>query len=142
METERYRVRWVRFPSVGHNGQPDNLVAGHYYESKLPGRKPIVIVLPIWGGHAYPSDKMAARLRHASRGRAHVFLMSGEDALFDWEGLATAPDPETFLALWQEGANRERTIVIDVRRIVDWASARDDVRTPAGDAPLALRPGR
>ena len=127
LETDRYQVRYVRFPSVGDNGQPDNLVRGHYYESKLPGKKPLVIVLPIWGGHSYPSDKIAARIRRASRGRAHVFLVSGEGELFDWKGLAAAPDQKTFFDLWRLGVKCEEAMIVDVRRIIDWAEARGDI---------------
>ena len=127
LETDRYHVRHVRFPSVGNNGQPDNLVRGFYYESKLPGRKPLVVVLPIWGGHSYPSDKIAARIRRASRGRAHVFLVSSEGALFDWKGLANAEDQEAFFELWRHGVESEEAMIVDVRRIIDWAEARDDV---------------
>ena len=127
LETDRYRVRYVRFPSISDNGQPDKLLRGHYYESKLPGKKPLVIVLPIWGGHSYPSDKIAGRIRRASRGRAHVFLVLGEREMFDWQGLATAHDHEAFLDLWRRGVKCGEAMIVDIRRIIDWAEARDDV---------------
>ena len=42
-ESSLYRVRYIRFPSYGDNGQEDNLVTGRYYESKRPGRKSAII---------------------------------------------------------------------------------------------------
>ncbi len=36
-ETEAYWVRSLSFPSIGENGQKDNLVNAVYYQSKTPG---------------------------------------------------------------------------------------------------------
>jgi hypothetical protein len=46
-ETDAYWVRSLSFPSIGENGQKDNLVTALYYQSKTPGKKKLVIVLPI-----------------------------------------------------------------------------------------------
>jgi dienelactone hydrolase len=126
-ETSLYRVRYVRFPSVGDNGQPDNLVRGKYYESKLPGRKPMVIVLPIWGRHVYPSEKMTAYLKRRSGGRVNVFLMEGEEHLIDWQALVGAADEAAYLDLWEQGAQREWVTITDIRRTIDWAETRADL---------------
>jgi hypothetical protein len=126
-ETSLYRVRYVRFPSIGDNGQPDNLVRGKYYESKLPGRKPMVIVLPIWGRHVYPSEKITAHLKRRSAGGINVFLMQGEQHLIDWQALAGAADEAAYLDLWEQGARREWVTITDIRRTIDWAETRADV---------------
>jgi hypothetical protein len=49
-ETDAYRVRSPSFPSIGENGQKNNRVTALYYQSKSPGKKKLVIVLPIQGG--------------------------------------------------------------------------------------------
>jgi hypothetical protein len=48
-KTKKYRVFSLSFRSCGENGQVGNLVTALYYQSKLPGAKRVVIVLPIWG---------------------------------------------------------------------------------------------
>lgn len=126
-ETRRYRVRSIRFPSIGDNGQPETLVRGSYYESKSVGPKPLVIVLPIWGGHEYPSKVISAALRRRSGGGVNVFLVDGEQFLFDWDALAAAQTRDQFLAAWSRGIERERVSVIDIRRIIDWATSRAEV---------------
>ena len=126
-ETSLYRVRYVRFPSIGDNGQPDNLVRGKYYESKLQGRKPMVVVLPIWGRHVYPPEKITAHLLRRSRGHINVFQVEGPNHLLDWQGLASAPDETSYLELWEQGARREWVAITDIRRILDWAKTRADL---------------
>lgn len=49
LSTEAHIVRRIQFPSTGDNGQPDNLVTGLNYQSREPGPKRLVIILPIWG---------------------------------------------------------------------------------------------
>ena len=126
-ETSFYRVRYVRFPSIGDNGQAGGLVRGKYYESKLPGRKPLVIVLPIWGGHVYPSEKTTASLTRRSGGRVNVFHMEGEKRLIDWQALDSAAEESAFLEAWRQGARREWVAVTDIRRTIDWAEGRAEL---------------
>ena len=79
-----YDVKFLTFPSYGENGQDGNLVTARYYRSQSEGRKPLVIILPIWGSkHTYPANKMAKFLRSRYRGEAHVLLHLGPDRLVD-----------------------------------------------------------
>jgi pimeloyl-ACP methyl ester carboxylesterase len=126
-ETPQYRVRYIRFPSIGDNGQPDELVRGKYYESKLPGPKPMVIVLPIWGRHVYPSTKITAYLKRHSEGGVNVFYLEGGEDLFDWQALGSAPTEEAYLDLWEDGAQRELVTMTDIRRVIDWAEERAEL---------------
>ncbi|MCU0303622.1 MAG: acetylxylan esterase [Thermoanaerobaculales bacterium] len=130
----RYERHRLGFPSAGDNGQPDGMVAVDYHRSRLPGRHPVVVVLPIWGRHVYPSNAITRTLRKRSDGAVHVLNVLGPDLLVDWEGLAAAAaagDPDAFLATLAEGVAHERTIITDVRRLVDWASARPEVDSSA-----------
>jgi len=126
-ESSLYRVRYIRFPSYGDNGQPDNLVAGRYYESKRPGKRPLVIVAPLPAGHTYPADKMTAYLKSHSLGDVNVFNMDGKNDLVDWAGLAAAPDEAAFMERLEKSAEREWTTIIDIRRTIDWAEARPEI---------------
>ena len=126
-ETRNYRVRHIHFPSAGDNRQRHDEVSAKYYESKHPGKKPLIIVLPIFGGHVYPSQNMTLYLKKISDGGVNVFRMLGEHNLTDWWALKHAPDLDTFMELWRATARAEHNTIIDIRRTIDWAMARPEV---------------
>ena len=123
----RHTVHRVSFPSAGDNGQPDRLVTFDYHRSARPGEHPVVLVLPIWGRHLYPSNAVVRTLTKRSRGAVHVINVLGESFLIDWPALGEATDEDGFIAIWEEGASREVTTVIDLRRLIDWAEARPEI---------------
>jgi dienelactone hydrolase len=124
-----YRVRYLRFAATGHNGQPNNLVTGDYYQSVLPGKKPLVIVLPIWGVSVYPPDAIAERILQRSRGQINVYKMYGENYLLDWKKLEDVADlsQAQFMDAMQETRQRLHDTGVDIRRLIDWASRQHDV---------------
>jgi dienelactone hydrolase len=122
-----YNLRQLTYPSIGCNGQPGNLVTVHYHQSIVPGRWPTLIVLPIWGVHTYPPRKITKLVKNRSHGKMHVLDVQGDVHLLDWNRLYAAPDEESFHAGWKESLERERTMVIDVRRLIDWAETRPEI---------------
>lgn len=126
-ETRNYLVRHISFPSVGDNRQRDDLVTGRYHESKHPGKKPLIIIVPIFGGHTYPPRNMTLFLKRFSDGGTNVFKIEADRKVTDWWALKHAPDEESFMDLWRISANAERNTAIDLRRIIDWAQARPEV---------------
>ena len=126
-ESSLYIVRHIRFPSYGDNGQDDNLVTGRYYESKRPGKKPLVIIVPIPAGHSYPADKMAAYLSSHSVGEVNIFKLEIARDIIDWNGMAAAANEAAFMERLDKSAEREWTTVIDIRRTLDWAEARPEI---------------
>ena len=122
-----YWIKAVTLPSVGENGQPGNLVTARYYDGKRSGTKPLVIVLPIWGVHDYPSNAISASLRARSAGAVNVLQIVGERPLFDWEAIRAAADEAAFLRTLDRMVDRFVATVIDVRRLVDWAQSQPDV---------------
>jgi dienelactone hydrolase len=120
-----YVVRLLRFPSVGENGQEGNTVTVRYYESAAGGMRPLVVILPIWGSHTYPSAVVARDL--LDQGQVHVMRVLGPDTVIDWDALARAPDPAAFRAALQRMVERVRTSVIDLRRLLDWVETRPTV---------------
>jgi dienelactone hydrolase len=122
-----YRLRRLTFESVGSNGQSGHPVTVDFYQSTLPGRWPVVIVIPVWGISNYPSTKIAKAIRNKSDGTFHVFHMRGDTHLLDWELLGDARSEEEFLAAWHESVERERATVIDIRRLIDWAEERPEI---------------
>jgi hypothetical protein len=126
-ETKSYRVFSLSFPSIGKNGQPGNLVRALYYRSKLSGQKNVVIVLPIWGTHTYPSRKMARSLLKYSDGRMNVLRILDGDYLFDWDAMKSAPTEQQLMATMRRMTKRVRTHVIDIRRSIDWLEQQPDI---------------
>ena len=127
LETKNYLVRSLSFPSIGENGQAGNLVRALYYQSKLPGKKKLVIVLPIWGTHTYPSRKITKSLVRNSRGDINVLRILGKDSLFDWAAMRAAATEEELIALAERMVERVRTHVVDIRRAIDWAETQPDI---------------
>jgi hypothetical protein len=122
-----YQVKQLQIPSVGENGQPDNLVAARYYKGKQAGKKKLLIVLPIWGSYTYPSEVISKGIRSRARGATNVLMILGENHLLDWEALGEATDEVGFLVMAEKIAKRIQTSVIDVRRYIDWAETQPDV---------------
>ncbi|MDX1487448.1 MAG: dienelactone hydrolase family protein, partial [Acidiferrobacterales bacterium] len=126
LETRDYHVYKVSFPSTGNNGQDDNLVTALYYQSKLPGKRKLVVVLPIWGTHTYPSRKITKSLTKYSDGEMNVLRILGEHFLFDWEGMRAIANEQEFIAMTEQMVKRVQTHVIDIRRAIDWAEVRPE----------------
>lgn len=124
---DSYVVRLLQFPSVGENGQVGSMVTVRYYEDANAGPKPLVVILPIWGGHTYPSAIVARDL--VNQGRVNVMRVLGADMVIDWDALARAPDPTAFRVEVQRMVERLRASVIDLRRLLDWAETRPFVDT-------------
>jgi dienelactone hydrolase len=119
----------LQMPSSGASGQDRPPVTARYDEGKAAGAKPLVIVLPVWGVSAYPSETIAAGLRGQGEGAINVLQVHGERMLFDWVAMGNAQSEAEFhrrLALMVE---RFIDMVIDIRRLVDWAETRPEVDT-------------
>jgi hypothetical protein len=117
----------LSFRSSGHNGHPDNLVEGQYFRSTEVGRKPLVVVMPIWGTSDYPPRKVSEGYAKRAGRDAHVIWIYGNAPIFPWTELSSAPTDAAFRELARESAERYRTSVVDMRRLVDWASAQPEI---------------
>ena len=125
-EDAAYRTVSLAFPSAGENGQAGNLVTARYYRSKSKGAKPLVIVLPIWGIHTYPSNAISGGLRKHG-GNINVLQIDGERPLLDWDAVGDTRTEAEFFDLLDQMIGRFVSTVIDVRRVVDWAETQTDV---------------
>jgi dienelactone hydrolase len=123
----RYDLHRITFPSIRENGQLNNLVTVDYYRSLIPGPHPVVIVLPIWGRHVYPSDAVTRTIRKRSNGRIHILNVLGTEFLIDWPKLETLTDEDEFIETWIEGAEQEIATLIDLRRLIDWAESQSEI---------------
>jgi len=126
-ETKNYVVQSLSFPSIGDNGQRGNLVTALYYQSQRPGKKKLVVVLPIWGTHTYPSRKITESLMDYSDGEMNILRILGKDYLFDWDTMSAISSEQELIAVSRQMVERVRTHVKDVRRVIDWAEAQPGV---------------
>jgi hypothetical protein len=122
-----YQIRHIEMDSIGENGQEGNRIEAVFYRTNHSGKRPLVIILPIWGGSTYPPRKFVKALRSRSGGDVHVLNVLGEDYVFDWEALAAADTEEEFLALMERMMLRDAVHAVDVSRLIDWAEARPEV---------------
>ena len=126
-EEPDYWIRSFAMPSVGENGQPGDLVTARYYQGKRARGGPLVIVLPIWGIHEYPSETIAKGVRERGGGAVNVLQILGEEPLFDWQAMGDVTSEQAFFGMVDQMVDRFVATVIDIRRVVDWAQGRPEV---------------
>lgn len=124
---KNYQLYWLHFPSVGNNGQNGNYVTAYYYRSKLPGKKKLLIILPIWGSSRFPSKKITSVVTRRSKGKVNVIWILGDNRFVPWEDLENAPTKQRFLYLLNELAIRTQNTTIDLRRLIRWAVKQNDI---------------
>jgi len=127
LEDERYRVRHLKFPAHGTNGQKDNLFSALYFESRRAGPRPLAIVLPVWGIHTYPPQKLADSIVDYSAGRWDVIWVRGQSYLFDWKAVADAQSEAAFRELFLANVQRIYDMIVDLRRLLDWLETQPKV---------------
>jgi hypothetical protein len=126
-QTRSHDVVRFTFASSGRNGHPQNIVEGQYFRSRMPGPKKLVVVMPIWGTSTYPPSKISYGYARRSRGEAHVIWIYGTAPLFPWRDLSSVPTEEAFIAMARDSAERYRTAVVDMRRLLDWVATREEI---------------
>ena len=125
--TRHHDIVPLSFVSSGHNGHPDNLVIGQYFRSREPGRKKLVIVMPIWGTSTYPPRKISTGYARRDGDDVNVIWVHGDSPVFPWAELSHAPDEQTFVTRARDSVERFRTAIVDMQRLVDWAATRDEI---------------
>lgn len=127
-EGTMYRRLEFGFESSGDNRQPGNRVRGLYLESKTPGKRPLVVILPIWGSSMRPSRSLSKHLTHGERaGEINVLSLKGPETLVDWSKLKLAQSERAFRQELQRIVDVHRTTLADVRRVLRWAEERPEV---------------
>lgn len=125
--TRFHELRSLSFHSSGDNGQPGDRIDARYFKSLRPGPHRLLIVLPIWGISEYPSNKIAEGYARHSRGTVQVIDVAGDGELFPWDEMRHAANELEFVEISRVSVERFRTVVIDVRRLLDWAERQDDI---------------
>jgi hypothetical protein len=126
-ETRTHEMVRLSFRSSGRNGHPENLVEGQYFRSKQDGRKSLVVVMPIWGTSSYPPEKISTGYARRAGFDTHVIWIYGSAPLFPWGELRSVPTEEGFREMARDSAERYRSAVVDMRRLVDWAATRPEI---------------
>jgi hypothetical protein len=126
-ETRSHEIMELEFRSSGRNGHPENLVEGRYFRSKQSGKKSLVVVMPIWGTSSYPPAKISTGYARRAGNDTHVIWIYGTAPVFPWTELSTVPTEEGFRAMARDSAERYRSAVVDMRRLVDWATTQPEI---------------
>ncbi len=125
--TRNYTEREITIPSLGVSPQGDRVLRGRYFRSVEPGPRPLVIVLPIYARFTYPSEKVGGFVQRHSDGAVHVFEVDGKNFLINWYSTADTNDEDIFLDLFRQGAEAERLVITDLRRLIDWAEQQPEI---------------
>jgi predicted esterase len=124
-----YKQIALTFPPSIPDAPIPHSIEAVYYQSKQPAAKPLIIILPIWGSFTYPPQRLTELIQKKSGGGANILVVNGEDYLFNWNLMKAASTEEEFVRLSTDYYEKTRSIVIGLRRIVDWASTEVDLDT-------------
>jgi len=126
-QTHAHDIFRIEYASSGHNGHPQNIVDGLYLRSRDSGPKKLVVVMPIWGTSTYPPDKIShGYARHAGKD-TNVIWVYDSAPLFPWVTLRGAKTEAEFMAMARDSAERYRSAVVDMRRLIDWAATQPEI---------------
>jgi dienelactone hydrolase len=125
----QYETYALTLPSGGDNGQRQLLVTAQYLKAKTPGKKKLVIVIPIYGSITFASKMMARQLVEWQKQDTNVLLIQDANEIFDAD-IERAPIVITEVELLQgvqRCVTRFRHVVIAIRRLIDWAETVDEI---------------
>ena len=125
----RYETYVLTLPSVEANGQGQLPASVQYLKVKTPGKKKLVIVVPIYGSVSFASTMMARHLIEWQKQDTNVLLILDANEIFNGD-VERAPIITTEAELLQgvqRCVTRFRNAVINIRRIVDWAETVDEI---------------
>jgi dienelactone hydrolase len=100
-----------------------------YLKAKTPGKKKLVIVIPIYGSISFASKMMARQLIEWQKHDTNVLLIQDANEIFDGD-IERAPIVTTEAELLrgvQRCVTRFRHDVIAIRRLIDWAETVDEI---------------
>lgn len=124
LETNDYVQRSVTFRPTAMHHAP---FSARYYQGKLPGTKPLVIILPVWGVSAYPSNAVANNLLERRRGSLNVLVVEGENYLLDWQRLAEVTSEAEFVDVIRGMVGQVKRKSSEVRGLLEWARSREEI---------------
>jgi dienelactone hydrolase len=125
----QYETYSLTLPSVEDGGQgplPDTV---QYLKLKSPGKKKLVIVVPIYGSISFASKMMARQLIETQKHDTNVILIQDANEIFDG-AIESAPTVNTeaeMLQGVQSCVARFRHVAITIRRLIDWAEAVEEI---------------
>jgi hypothetical protein len=114
---------------VEANGQGQLPASVQYLKLKTPGKKKLVIVVPIYGSISFASKMMARQLIEWQKHDTNVLLIHDANEIFDGD-IERAPIMITEAELLQgveQCVTRFRHAVIAIRRLIDWAETVDEI---------------
>ncbi len=125
----QYETYTLTLPSVGDNGQGQLLVTAQYLKAETPGKKKLVIVVPIYGSISFASKMMARQLIEWQKQDTNVLLIQDASDIFDGdiERASIVMTEAELLQGVQRCATHFRHVVIAIRRLIDWAETVDEI---------------
>lgn len=125
----RYETYVLTLPSMEANGQGPLPASVQYLKLTTPGKKKLVIVVPIYGSVSFASKMMARHLIEGQKQDTNVLLILDANEIFDGD-VEQVPIMTTETELRQAGqrcVTRFRRVVIAIRRLIDWAETVEEI---------------
>ena len=125
----QYETYVLTLSSVEANGQGQRPASVQYLKLKTPGKKKLVIVVPIYGSISFASKMMARHLIEWQKQDTNVLLIVDANEIFNGD-IEQAPIVITEADLLQgvqRCVTRFRHVVIAIRRLIDWAETVEEI---------------
>ena len=127
-ETKNYLSHRVVLTTPAANERPERKTTARYLESKTPGKKKMVIVVPIYGSSEFPPQMLAITLSQwYADADYNVILLKDRDGLFDWKTIYDVSNEEELKNEIGKSVESIIEAVRDIRRMVDWAWSRPEI---------------
>jgi len=125
----QYETYTLSLPSVGDSGQGPLLDTAQYLKVKSPGKKKLVIVVPIYGSISFASKMMARQLIETQKQDTNVILIQDANEIFDGdiERASIINTEAELLQGVQRCVTRFRHVAITIRRLIDWAETVEEI---------------
>jgi len=124
---KNYQTSFLRFKSIGQNGQKNNEVSAVYFHSELPGPKKLVVIIPLWGGSVYPSNALSVGILRAGHGQVDVIKMLGANPVLKMELLEHATSGKEVRHLLKTLAIRTKNTIINIQRLINWTLSHKNI---------------
>jgi dienelactone hydrolase len=125
----QYETYTLTLPSMGDSGPGPLPESVQYLKVKSPGKKKLVVVVPIYGSVSFASKWMARHLIETQKQDTNVVLIQDANEIFDGDiERAPAINTEADLLRGVRGCvTRFRRDVITIRRLIDWAETLEEI---------------
>ncbi|KKS38999.1 MAG: hypothetical protein A3G49_02835 [Candidatus Sungbacteria bacterium RIFCSPLOWO2_12_FULL_41_11] len=110
------------------SAMPGESIKAEYWKNKAPGRKKLIIVLPIADSTRFPGEHYTNVMTSWNGNTEFNVLLLEDTRKISWlEELRNSEDEKEFLGWMRIVSIAIKNYVVDTRRLIDWAETRQEL---------------